>query len=81
MRSAADYEGLRNFGLAGRDPFHDFDWFRGTIAVVLQSDHLLPWRTALANVAYGLELNQVEESERLAIARPASSSPIRSTKR
>jgi NitT/TauT family transport system ATP-binding protein len=53
----------------GRDPFHDFDWFRGKIAVVFQSDRLLPWRTALANVAYGLELNHVEESERQALAR------------
>ena len=53
----------------GRDPFHDFDWFRGRIAVVFQSDRLLPWRTALGNVAYGLELNRVEEGERLAAAR------------
>jgi NitT/TauT family transport system ATP-binding protein len=53
----------------GRDPFRDFDWFRGKIAVVFQSDRLLPWRTAIQNVAYGLELNKVEESERLRIAR------------
>ena len=53
----------------GRDPFHDFDWFRGKIAVVFQNDRLLPWRTALQNVAYGLELNRMAERERLAIAR------------
>ncbi|MGH8662826.1 MAG: ATP-binding cassette domain-containing protein, partial [Burkholderiales bacterium] len=52
-----------------RDPFHDFDWFRGKIAVVFQSDRLLPWRTALHNVSYGLELNHREERERLAVAR------------
>lgn len=53
----------------GRDPFRDFDWFRGRIAVVFQTDRLLPWRTALLNVAYGLELNKMPEAERLAIAR------------
>ena len=52
----------------GRDPFRDFEWFRGKIAVVFQSDRLLPWRTALHNVAYGLELNAVAERERLRIA-------------
>jgi NitT/TauT family transport system ATP-binding protein len=53
----------------GRDPYRDFDWFRGKIAVVFQNDRLLPWRSALQNVAYGLELNHVVESERLRIAR------------
>ena len=53
----------------GRDPFRDFDWFRGKIAVVFQSDRLLPWRTAIENVAYGLELNRVAEAERMQIAR------------
>ena len=51
-----------------RDPFRDFEWFRGKLAVVFESDRLLPWRTALHNVAYGLELNDVAESERLRIA-------------
>ena len=53
----------------GRDPFRDFDWFRGRIAVVFQNDRLLPWRTAIENVAYALELNRVAEAERLRIAR------------
>ena len=53
----------------GRDPFRDFDWFRGKIAVVFQNDRLLPWRTAIENVSYGLELNGAGEAERLQVAR------------
>jgi NitT/TauT family transport system ATP-binding protein len=53
----------------GRDPFRDFDWFRGKIAVVFQNDRLLPWRTAIQNVAYGLELNRIGEKARLDAAR------------
>ena len=53
----------------GRDPFRDFDQFRGKIAVVFQNDRLLPWRTAIETVAYGLELNRVAEAERSSIAR------------
>ena len=52
----------------GRDPFRDFAWFRGRMAVVFQGDRLMPWRSALQNVAYGLELHGKPESERLAIA-------------
>lgn len=52
----------------GRDPFRDFDWFRGKIAVVFQGDRLLPWRTAIQNVAYGLELNQMDEAQRVRVA-------------
>jgi NitT/TauT family transport system ATP-binding protein len=40
----------------GRDPFRDFDWFRGKIAIVFQNDRLLPWRTAVENVELGLEM-------------------------
>ena len=29
----------------GRDPFREFDWFRGRIAVVFQNDRLLPFPT------------------------------------
>ena len=52
----------------GHNPFRDFDWLRGKIAVVFQNDRLLPWRTAIENVAYGLELNRFERSQRLRIA-------------
>jgi NitT/TauT family transport system ATP-binding protein len=40
----------------GRDPFRDFDWLRGKIAIVFQNDRLLPWRTAIKNVELGLEM-------------------------
>ena len=48
----------------GRDPFRDFDWFRGRIAVVFQNDRLLPWRTALGNVELGLEMLELPPVER-----------------
>ena len=37
-------------------------------AMVFQHFNLLPWRTALSNVAYGLELQGMRKQERLAIA-------------
>ena len=40
----------------GRDPFREFDSFRGRIAIVFQNDRLLPWRSAIANVELGLEM-------------------------
>ncbi len=42
--------------VSGRDPFADFDSFRGRIAIVFQNDRLLPWRTAIQNVELGLEM-------------------------
>jgi NitT/TauT family transport system ATP-binding protein len=42
--------------VSGRDPFADFDWFRGRLAIVFQNDRLLPWRTAIQNVELGLEM-------------------------
>jgi NitT/TauT family transport system ATP-binding protein len=52
----------------GRDPFADFDWFRGRIAIVFQSDRLLPWRTAIQNVELGLEMLGIPVAERRATA-------------
>ena len=50
----------------GKDPFGDFDALAGKLSVVFQNDRLLPWRTAVENVAYGLELRKVPKAERLA---------------
>lgn len=48
----------------GRDPFRDFDWYRGRMAIVFQNDRLLPWRTALKNVELGLEMLDIAPAER-----------------
>lgn len=42
--------------VGGRDPFAEFDAFRGRMAIVFQGDRLLPWRTAIQNVELGLEM-------------------------
>ncbi len=52
----------------GHDPYDEFDWFRGKIGIVFQSDRLMPWRSALDNVALGLELNKCPREERRATA-------------
>ena len=52
----------------GHDPFVEFDWFRGKVGIVFQNDRLMPWRSAIENVALGLELNKVARDERLSIA-------------
>jgi NitT/TauT family transport system ATP-binding protein len=38
-------------------------------AIVFQHFNLFPWRTAIDNVAYGLEIHGVKKSDRLAVAR------------
>jgi NitT/TauT family transport system ATP-binding protein len=50
--------------VGGRDPFKDFDSFRGRIAIVFQNDRLLPWRSAIQNVELGLEMLDVPVAER-----------------
>jgi NitT/TauT family transport system ATP-binding protein len=50
------------------DPYADFAWFRGKIGIVFQNDRLMPWRTAIENVALGLELKKMPQSQRLALA-------------
>jgi NitT/TauT family transport system ATP-binding protein len=52
----------------GRDPFADFDSFRGRIAIVFQNDRLLPWRSAIQNVELGLEMLDLPAPERRATA-------------
>jgi NitT/TauT family transport system ATP-binding protein len=54
--------------VSDRDPFADFDFFRGRIAIVFQNDRLLPWRTAIQNVEIGLEMLDVAAAERRATA-------------
>ncbi|GAC1337280.1 MAG: ABC transporter ATP-binding protein [Beijerinckiaceae bacterium] len=54
--------------VSGRDPFRDFDWFRGKVAIVFQNDRLLPWRTAIENVELGLEMLHLPRQERRAMA-------------
>jgi NitT/TauT family transport system ATP-binding protein len=50
--------------VSGRDPFAEFDSFRGKMAIVFQNDRLLPWRSALHNVELGLEMLGVPAAER-----------------
>ena len=52
----------------GRDPFADFDSFRGKMAIVFQNDRLLPWRSAIQNVELGLEMLELPAAERRATA-------------
>jgi len=52
----------------GRDPFADFDSFRGKMAIVFQNDRLLPWRCAIRNVELGLEMLEMPAAERRASA-------------
>lgn len=48
----------------GRDPFAEFDSFRGKMAIVFQNDRLLPWRSAIQNVELGLEMLDLPAPER-----------------
>jgi NitT/TauT family transport system ATP-binding protein len=50
--------------VTGRDPFADFDSFRGRLAIVFQNDRLLPWRSAIQNVELGLEMLDLPWTER-----------------
>lgn len=51
------------------DPFGQFDDLRGRIGIIFQNDRLLPWRTAIDNVAFGLEILHVGKHERQERAR------------
>ena len=48
----------------GRNPFREFNSFRGKMAIVFQGDRLLPWRTAVQNVELGLEMLDVPADKR-----------------
>jgi NitT/TauT family transport system ATP-binding protein len=48
----------------GLDPYRQFRALRGKLSVSFQTDRLLPWRTALDNVALGLQILGIGASER-----------------
>jgi NitT/TauT family transport system ATP-binding protein len=49
--------------VAGFDPYAEFDRLRGTLAVSFQTDRLLPWRTAVDNIALGLQILRVDKAD------------------
>ena len=53
----------------GKNPFAEFDAFRGKMAIVFQGDRLLPWRTAIQNVQLGLEMLDTPPPDRKDTAR------------
>lgn len=55
--------------VGGKNPFADFDAFRGRMAIVFQGDRLLPWRTAIQNVQLGLEMLDAPPPDRKETAR------------
>jgi NitT/TauT family transport system ATP-binding protein len=54
--------------VVGRDPFRDFEFFRGKIGIIFQNDRLMPWRSALENVLLGLEILDAERRRAEAVA-------------
>ena len=48
----------------GVDPFHQFQKLRGKLAVSFQTDRLMPWRSAVDNVALGLQILGCDRSTR-----------------
>src|SRR6185437_12127703 len=53
----------------GNDPFVQFQSLKGQVGIIFQNDRLLPWRSAVDNVAFGLEILHVPRAERLERAR------------
>lgn len=52
----------------GLDPYREFKKLRGKLAVSFQTDRLLPWRSAVDNVALGLQILGMRAAERRARA-------------
>lgn len=50
--------------ISGHDPYHDFEYFRGRIGIIFQTDRLMPWRTTLDNAVLGLEVLGIPKAER-----------------
>jgi NitT/TauT family transport system ATP-binding protein len=55
--------------VVGHDPFREFDFFRGKIGIVFQSDRLMSWRNALDNVQLGLQILDIDPKVSEATAR------------
>jgi len=53
----------------GLDPYNQFKELRGKLSVSFQTDRLLPWRTALDNVAIGVEILGFDKQTQLERAR------------
>jgi NitT/TauT family transport system ATP-binding protein len=49
--------------VVGHDPFREFEFFRGKIGIVFQSDRLMPWRSALDNVRLGLQILNIDPKQ------------------
>lgn len=49
----------------GKEPYNDFDHFRGKLSAVFQTDRLIPWRTVLKNATYALEILRIPEDRRI----------------
>jgi len=47
----------------GRDPFVQFEWFRGKIGIVFQNDRLLPWAHRLRECRTGSGAQQSGEGQ------------------
>src|SRR5712692_1361973 len=55
--------------VSGRNPFREFEYFRGKIGIVFQGDRLMPWRTTLANILLGLQILDTEARRAQSAAR------------
>ena len=51
-----------------RDPFAEFSSLAGRLGIIFQSDRLLPWRTAVDNASFGLQVLGRSKSERRRVA-------------
>jgi NitT/TauT family transport system ATP-binding protein len=51
------------------DPFGSADALQGQVGIIFQNDRLLPWRTAIENIAFGLHILGVSKNQRLETAR------------
>jgi NitT/TauT family transport system ATP-binding protein len=52
----------------GRDPFAEFPSLAGRLGIIFQSDRLMPWRTALDNASFGLQVLGRSKADRHRVA-------------